>query len=132
MYKDKQKQRKTDAERQRRYRRDKKGVTGQGVTHPNIPTLSVTEFTKTKFKRGKDIKCFEDLPADVQHTIDRISESEEEKRRRTAIAIRYQHTFPDNVDKAVGSMNETSDLNLSKAFCAETGGGEGVRPCVRQ
>ena len=55
-----------------------------------------------KPKRGKDIKCFEDLPVDVQQTIDRISESPEEKRRRTGIAIHYQHVvdrFEPNSDQ---------------------------------
>lgn len=47
------------------------------------------------FKRGKDIKCFEDLPPDVQAAINRISESNEEKQKRTAAAIKYQHLFPD-------------------------------------
>ena len=51
-------------------------------------------------KRGKDIKCFEDLPLDVQATINRISGSNEEKAKRTAIAINYQHLFPpDNTYK---------------------------------
>ena len=45
-------------------------------------------------KRGKDIKVFEDLPPDVQATIRTISESNEEFKRRTVIAIAYQHTFP--------------------------------------
>lgn len=84
MYKDKDKQREADRQRQKR-RRDKikgKGVTSQGVTE------SVT-------KRGKDIKVFAGLPLDVQQTIDRLSESNEEKMRRTANAIHYQHVFPD-------------------------------------
>lgn len=45
-------------------------------------------------KRGLDIKCFEDLPPDVQETIRSISQSNEEFQRRTQIAITYQHTFP--------------------------------------
>lgn len=45
-------------------------------------------------KRGKDIQCFEDLPLDVQATINRVSESNEEKAKRTAIAIKYQHCIP--------------------------------------
>ena len=49
-------------------------------------------------KRGKDIKCFEDLPPDIQRTIIDISESEEEKQRRTGIAIHYQHVFPDRYE----------------------------------
>ena len=104
-----------------------KGVTNQGITLPKntdlgntltttqtvgavIPKLEtpqVTEFTKTKFpentrlpthKRGKDIKCFADLPPDVQQTIDRMSTTEgkldrTEKAKRTAIAINYQHLY---------------------------------------
>jgi len=46
-------------------------------------------------KRGKDIKCFADLPPDVQATINRISESNEEKKKWTKIAIKHQHLFPD-------------------------------------
>jgi len=45
-------------------------------------------------KRGKDIKVFEDLPPDVQQTIRRMSDSNEEFQRRIGIAIRYQHLFP--------------------------------------
>ena len=48
-----------------------------------------------KPKRGKDIKCFGDLPPDVQATINRVSESNEEKAKRTAAAIKYQHLFPE-------------------------------------
>ena len=88
MYKDKDKQRETDRERQRRYRRGpgRKGVTRTAETvNPSHPVTP---------KRGKDIKCFADLPPDVQSTINTISESPEEHRRRTAIAINYQHLFP--------------------------------------
>lgn len=51
-------------------------------------------------KRGKDIKCFEDLPPDVQQTIDSLSVVDGKidqtiKVNRTAIAIHYQHLFPD-------------------------------------
>lgn len=54
---------------------------------------------KSKPKRGKDIKCFEDLPRDVQETIDIMSVVEGKidqtmKANRTAIAINYQHLFP--------------------------------------
>ena len=57
---------------------------------PNVH-LSVT-----KLKRGKDIKCFEDLPTDVQVSIDVMSmvdgkPDKEEHAKRTAAAIRYQH-----------------------------------------
>lgn len=51
-------------------------------------------------KRGKDIKTFDDLPPDVQQTIDKMSVVEGKidhtlKVNRTAIAIHYQHLFPD-------------------------------------
>ena len=54
----------------------------------------------TKPKRGKDIKVFEDLPPDVQQTIDVMSIVEGKmdqtiKANRTAIAVHYQHTFPE-------------------------------------
>lgn len=48
----------------------------------------------SELKRGFDIKCFEDLPPDVQATIRRLSESNEEFQKRTGIAIAYQHLFP--------------------------------------
>ena len=51
-------------------------------------------------KRGKDIKTFADLPPDVQMTIDSLSMVDGKicqtvKANRTAIAINYQHLFPD-------------------------------------
>ncbi len=52
-------------------------------------------------KRGLDIKVFEDLPADVQLAIKSMSMDEtgyvdeDEKAKRTAAAIRYQHLSPD-------------------------------------
>ena len=54
----------------------------------------------TKPKRGKDIKVFADLPPDVQQTIDNLSMVDGKicqrvKANRTAIAINYQHLFPD-------------------------------------
>ena len=57
-----------------------------------------------KPKRGKDIKCFADLPPDVQVTIDRLSLVEGKidqtiKTNRTAIAVNYQHLFPDRYNR---------------------------------
>ena len=116
MYKDKDKQREADRERQRRYRANRglkaypKGVTntgrdGQGVTElvnaePNTGDKRLKDYydehrETTNPKRGKDIKVFEDLLPDVQQTIRTISESNEEFKRRTSIAIAYQHTFPE-------------------------------------
>ena len=61
-----------------------------------------TKLTSTAeaFKRGKDIKVFDDLPPDVQQTIDTMSVVEGKidqtiKANRTAIAVHYQHLFPD-------------------------------------
>lgn len=45
-------------------------------------------------KRGKDIKCFADLSYDVQQAVDRISTDAEDKAKRTARAIHYQHLYP--------------------------------------
>ena len=55
---------------------------------------------KPESKLGKDIKVFEDLPLDVQKTIDMMSIVEGKidqtiKANRTAIAIHYQHIFPE-------------------------------------
>ncbi len=138
MYKDKDKQREVNRERQRRYRRDKKDVTNQGVTvTPDerkqiekdmvgiglkpvselpertalpgdadyVPQCETTRaFIEGRAKRpetgkrGKDIKCFADLPDDVQITINSLSKDKADKTKRTAAAIRYQHLFPDRYD----------------------------------
>jgi len=42
------------------------------------------------------------LPIDVQHSIDRISDSPEEKSRRTANAIDYQRMFPNSLHRGTG------------------------------
>ena len=129
MYKDKDKQREVDRERQRR-RRDKikaKGVTEsgrdkQGVTTEGMIKLTEAEVAEAKAvetnaiagaiedmandfcvpspKRGKDIKCFADLPPDVRETINMMSQRAGKidpivKAKRTAAAIKYQHLFPD-------------------------------------
>jgi len=86
MYKDKEKQKESDRERARKYRLKQKGVT-QGVTKSGCDAQGVTK------PKGK-ITCFEDLPADVQRSIERLSDSPEEKARRTANAIAYQQRNP--------------------------------------
>lgn len=135
MYKDKDRQREANKKAAQRYRDQKvvvmehikdmkaKGVT-KGVTvsgsgafvTPKLEAPKVTAFTKTKFgpKRGKDIKCFEDLPPDVQQTIKRISNSNEEFQRRTQIAIHYQHM--------TGRYEPISDQDFTRAL-AQAGPG---------
>ena len=122
MYKNKDKQREADRERQRHYRRrDKnkaKGVTEQGVTAESVTVplsimgkhdpkdqesfkgvcgvnAEITGRPESK-KRGKAIKCFEDLPLDVQATIDRMSTDRADKVKRTKRAVAYEHLFPDS------------------------------------
>ena len=80
MYKDKDKQREAQREWVRQKRAESKGST-QGST-----------------KRGKDIKCFADLPEDVQLTIQRMSSGKEDYKKRVAAAIKYQHLFPDKYE----------------------------------
>jgi len=84
MYKDKDRQREANRKAKQR-QRAKEGMTQADNVIPEdvIP------------KRGKDIKCFEDLPVDVQATIRSLSDTNEEFQRRTQIAIQYQHMFPD-------------------------------------
>lgn len=105
MYKDPDKQREANRKAQAKFKA--KGVTKQGITLPKKTDLGNTLTTTQTVgavipKRGKDIKCFEDLPADVQMTINYMSWdkegevfNQEEKDRRTVAAIHYQHLFPD-------------------------------------
>ena len=120
MYKDKDKQKETQRERQRRYRAER-GLKAypKGVTESRRDTKGVTDIERDKAiefmaktagkveraepKRGKDIKCFADLPPDVQVTIDRLSLVDgkidhTDKAKRTAAAIKYQHLFPHKFD----------------------------------
>ncbi len=93
MYKDKEKQREANKQakaRQRARQGMTEGVTNQGMT-PVIREPSVIPSPR----RGKDITKFDHLPVDVQATINRLSDDEQEHGRRTAIAINYQHLFPD-------------------------------------
>ena len=107
MYKDKNKQRESNRERQRRYKAKHKGVTSEGVTgkallagNMSIETLAMMDAgcgdkLTHGLKRGKDIKVFADLSLFVQKTINSLSDDEQEHAKRTAIAINYQHLFPD-------------------------------------
>ena len=72
MYKDKDKQREANRQAQARFKA--KGITEQGITLPKKTdlgnTLTTTQTVSAVIpKRGKDIKCFKDLPPDVQQTI---------------------------------------------------------------
>ena len=103
-----------------------KGITNQGITEKVLPERTAQgnirvskpgdddyvpqcETTRAFIedrpkrpetgKRGLDIKCFEDLPMDVQRTIVRMSLVDGKidttiKANRTAIAVNYQHLFP--------------------------------------
>ena len=64
--------------------------------------------------RFKANKAFKSLPLDVQRSIERISDSPEEKARRTQAALDYQKKFPDN----------RGDVVLAQAGIQTTGAGE--------
>ena len=122
MYKDKDRQREANRQAQARFKAKKvlpeQGITIKGITQIPKEQMCITDDWQAGqdgsidietlsemdagcgdklshgLKRGKDIKTFDDLPPDVQQTIRTISESNEEFKRRTSIAIAYQHTFP--------------------------------------
>ena len=117
MYKDKDGQREANAERQRRYKAKQKALLSEGVTDKALPKderLTEAECLQShveiklksvppKPKRGKDIKCFAGLPPDVQQTIDMMGTVDGKidqtiKANRTAIAVNYQHLFPDKYE----------------------------------
>ncbi len=111
-YKDKDKQKEANKSAAQRRRDKAKGMTGithKGMTIPERHTQNVTPeqgvtlkpipFAEPKRKRGEDIKTFHDLPPDVQRDIESMSQhaqgdKAEDKKARTARAIRYQHMFP--------------------------------------
>ena len=72
----------------------------QGTTDEGNKNQLIANQVMPNMRRGKDIKCFADLPPDVQMTIDSLSMVDGKicqtvKANRTAIAINYQHLFPD-------------------------------------
>ena len=97
MYKDKDKQREANRAAKARFKA-KQGIPVEqgipGIPEQGIPIEPVP--VSHGLKRGKDIKCFRDLPVDVQATIVRLSADGQELSRRAGIAISYQHTFPDS------------------------------------
>jgi len=72
-------------------------------------------------KRGKDITTFADLPPDVQATINRISQSNEEKAKRTKVAIQYQRLFPNRYH----STGWAGNVPIGQAQTAELGEARG-------
>lgn len=123
MYKDKDKQREAVKAATQRYRAKKgdSALSGskEGLENarglPVVDELSDTQpvipscdtFPKATrlptHKRGKDIKCFADLPLDVQKTIAMMSRrdgkiDQVDKAKRTTAAIKYQHLFPDRYE----------------------------------
>ena len=107
MYKDKDKQREANRQAQARFKA-KQSLAEQGITEKVLPlepkSVSVIPERTAQgnirvSKPSKDIKCFSDLPPDVQRTIDQMSLIDGKidttiKANRTAIAINYQHLFP--------------------------------------
>ena len=73
-------------------------------------------------KRGKDIKTFEDRPADVRANIRRVSESNEEFRRRTAIAINYQHLFPERFNSTGIDLSSNPTHRVAEPLTAPSEG----------
>lgn len=88
------------------------------IFNRNIPVETVTDNVTDKPKRGLNIKCFADLPPDVQQTIDRMSMvdgklDKDEKAKRTAAAIKYQHLFPNSYESA-GDLDFTRLMAIAK------------------
>ena len=76
MYKDPDKQREANRKAQAKFKA--KGITEQGITTKGITQIPKEQMCITddwqkaiddKPKRGKDIKCFADLPPDVQEAM---------------------------------------------------------------
>jgi len=96
-YKDKDKQREAQREWVRRKRVEQNPEEFKARAEGTFTGSTKQGSTK----RGKDIKCFADLPPDVQATINQMSRDdngkivEAVKSKRTVAAIKYQHLFPD-------------------------------------
>ena len=114
MYKDKAKQREANRQAQARFKA--KGITNQGIILPEQTDLGNTLTTTQTVgasspKRGKDIKCFNDLPIDVQDTIVKMSTVDgkvdnDEWNKRTVAAIKYQHLCPEAYSWAGGALKK--------------------------
>jgi len=92
-YKDPEKQREANRAANQRYRENKaKGITDSSITSDIAVIPHKPEFS--------------DLPLDVQHSIDRTSDSPEEKVRRTIIALDYQKKFPNKPHTGIDPDDE--------------------------
>ncbi len=77
-----------------------KATASPSVAELRTTGIKLTSDSNHGQRRGKDIKCFADLPPDVQHTIEKMSVVDGKidktiKANRTAIAVNYQHLYPD-------------------------------------
>ena len=64
-------------------------------------TRAFIEGRPKNIPKPKPVNTFADLPPDVQATIRSLSHSNEEMKRRTAIALAYQQMFPDNTNRGI-------------------------------
>lgn len=125
MYKDKEKQREANRKAQAKFKakqgitnKPPSGITSQGITDKALPLCpyclkrpilsdnaiaceECSQMTLVNPKRGKDIKCFADLPLDVQQTIDHICIERarvglpDDRASRISRAVDYQRLYPD-------------------------------------
>lgn len=126
MYKDKDKQKEANRKASQR-RRDKgmtQGITNQGMTvtdePPNVIPAEAIKKAAHRLRRGKDIKCFEDLHPGIQATIIRDSTDKDgkldegEKSRRTTIAVSYQHLYPERYEPKSAVLSGGYQLTASE------------------
>lgn len=103
------KQKEQSRRRQQRYRERQKSVTNvtqsESVTDRcdkapmGANTLNAWAKMAGYTPKAKD---FHSLPQDVQRSIMRISDSDEEVRQRTIIALDYQRQFPNSIHRGTG------------------------------
>ncbi len=74
-------------------------ISNETAKKSNAEQVSSNAERQARFKANK---AFKSLPPDVQQSIDRLSDSPEEKANRTAIALNYQKMFPINVHRGTG------------------------------
>ncbi len=131
MYKDADKQREAVKQAMRRKRAKGASVipcdTHAKVIPEDTPVVILCEGEPIKPKRGKDIKCFADLPPDVRRIIERMSIGEDGKidqtikANRTAIAVNYQHQFPDRYESTSGEVVGVASLVTASLVTGKPG-----------